>query len=108
MLPVSSMRSASAGNAGAGVSNTPKLGTGAPARHTEATTVLFALDTEEHTLYVHRIEHRADVYKPRWPNSSKYPVQIKLSWMGVGLERRVDGGKMSAVVDPSWELPAFS
>lgn len=27
--------------------------------------VLFTLDLEEHTLYVHRIEHRADVYKPR-------------------------------------------
>ena len=27
--------------------------------------VLFTLDIEEHTLYVHRIEHRADVYKPR-------------------------------------------
>lgn len=27
--------------------------------------VLFTLDVEEHTLYVHRIEHRADVYKPR-------------------------------------------
>ncbi|WP_442543782.1 type II toxin-antitoxin system RelE family toxin [Arthrobacter sp. KN11-1C] len=27
--------------------------------------VLFTLDTEEHTLYVHRIEHRSDVYKPR-------------------------------------------
>jgi mRNA interferase RelE/StbE len=27
--------------------------------------VSFTLDSEEHTLYVHRIEHRADVYKPR-------------------------------------------
>lgn len=27
--------------------------------------VLFTLDIEEHTLYVHRIEHRSDVYKPR-------------------------------------------
>jgi mRNA-degrading endonuclease RelE of RelBE toxin-antitoxin system len=27
--------------------------------------VLITLDIEEHTLYVHRIEHRADVYKPR-------------------------------------------
>ncbi|MBE4718592.1 type II toxin-antitoxin system RelE/ParE family toxin [Pseudarthrobacter sp. AB1] len=27
--------------------------------------VLLTLDIEEHTLYVHRIEHRADVYKPR-------------------------------------------
>lgn len=27
--------------------------------------VLFTLDVEEHTLYVHRIEHRSDVYKPR-------------------------------------------
>lgn len=27
--------------------------------------VLFTLDIEEHTLYVHRIEHRADVYKAR-------------------------------------------
>ena len=27
--------------------------------------VLFTLDIEEYTLYVHRIEHRADVYKPR-------------------------------------------
>jgi mRNA interferase RelE/StbE len=27
--------------------------------------VLFTLDVEKHTLYVHRIEHRSDVYKPR-------------------------------------------
>jgi mRNA interferase RelE/StbE len=27
--------------------------------------VLFTLDIEEHTLYIHRIEHRADFYKPR-------------------------------------------
>ncbi|MFJ6347142.1 type II toxin-antitoxin system RelE/ParE family toxin [Pseudarthrobacter oxydans] len=27
--------------------------------------VLFTLDVEEHILYVHRIEHRSDVYKPR-------------------------------------------
>ena len=27
--------------------------------------VLFTLDIEEHTLYVHRIDHRSDVYKPR-------------------------------------------
>lgn len=27
--------------------------------------VLFTLDVEEHTLYVHRIEHRSDMYKPR-------------------------------------------
>jgi mRNA interferase RelE/StbE len=27
--------------------------------------VLFTLDIEEHSLYVHRIEHRSDVYKPR-------------------------------------------
>jgi mRNA interferase RelE/StbE len=27
--------------------------------------VLFTLGIEEHTLYVHRIEHRSDVYKPR-------------------------------------------
>ncbi|MBE4720467.1 type II toxin-antitoxin system RelE/ParE family toxin [Pseudarthrobacter sp. AB1] len=27
--------------------------------------VLFTLDIEQHTLYVHRIEHRADLYKPR-------------------------------------------
>ena len=27
--------------------------------------VLFTLDIEEHVLYVHRIEHRSDVYKPR-------------------------------------------
>jgi mRNA-degrading endonuclease RelE of RelBE toxin-antitoxin system len=27
--------------------------------------VLFTLDIEELTLYVHRIEHRSDVYKPR-------------------------------------------
>ena len=27
--------------------------------------VLFTLDVEAHTLFVHRIEHRADVYKPR-------------------------------------------
>lgn len=27
--------------------------------------VLFTLDPEAHTLYVHRIEHRSDVYKPR-------------------------------------------
>jgi mRNA interferase RelE/StbE len=27
--------------------------------------VLFTLDAEERTLYVHRIEHRSDVYKPR-------------------------------------------
>jgi mRNA-degrading endonuclease RelE of RelBE toxin-antitoxin system len=27
--------------------------------------VLFTLDIEAHTLYVHRIEHRSDVYKPR-------------------------------------------
>ncbi len=27
--------------------------------------VLFTLEIEEHTLYVHRIEHRSDVYKPR-------------------------------------------
>lgn len=26
---------------------------------------LFTLDIEEHILYVHRIEHRSDVYKPR-------------------------------------------
>ncbi len=27
--------------------------------------VLFTLDVEEHILYVYRIEHRSDVYKPR-------------------------------------------
>ncbi len=27
--------------------------------------ILFPLDIEQHTLYVQRIEHRADVYKPR-------------------------------------------
>lgn len=27
--------------------------------------VLFTVDVEEHILYVHRIEHRSDVYKPR-------------------------------------------
>ena len=27
--------------------------------------VLFTLDIEAHTLYVHRIEHRSDVHKPR-------------------------------------------
>ncbi|MGO4807775.1 type II toxin-antitoxin system RelE/ParE family toxin [Arthrobacter sp. 2MCAF15] len=27
--------------------------------------VLFTLDVEDHVLYVHRIEHRSDVYKPR-------------------------------------------
>lgn len=27
--------------------------------------VLFNLDVEDHILYVHRIEHRSDVYKPR-------------------------------------------
>lgn len=27
--------------------------------------VLFTLDIEEHILYVQRIEHRSDVYKPR-------------------------------------------
>ena len=27
--------------------------------------VLFTLDIEEHASYIHRIEHRADVYKPR-------------------------------------------
>lgn len=27
--------------------------------------VLFSLDLEEHSMYVHRIEHRSDVYKPR-------------------------------------------
>jgi mRNA interferase RelE/StbE len=27
--------------------------------------VLFTLDIEEQILYVHRIEHRSDVYKPR-------------------------------------------
>ena len=27
--------------------------------------VLFTLDVEEHILYVHRIEHRSSVYKPR-------------------------------------------
>jgi mRNA-degrading endonuclease RelE of RelBE toxin-antitoxin system len=27
--------------------------------------VLFTLDLEAHILYVHRIEHRSDVYKPR-------------------------------------------
>ena len=27
--------------------------------------ILFTLDIEQHTLYVQRIEHRADVYKPR-------------------------------------------
>ncbi|GLB69143.1 type II toxin-antitoxin system RelE family toxin [Arthrobacter mangrovi] len=27
--------------------------------------VLFTLDVERRTLYVHRIEHRSDVYKPR-------------------------------------------
>jgi mRNA interferase RelE/StbE len=26
---------------------------------------LFTLDVEEHILYVHRIEHRSDIYKPR-------------------------------------------
>ncbi len=29
--------------------------------------VLSTLDIEEHILYVHRIEHRSDVYKPRQP-----------------------------------------
>ncbi|MET3950771.1 type II toxin-antitoxin system RelE/ParE family toxin [Arthrobacter sp. UYEF36] len=29
--------------------------------------VPFTLDIEEHTVYVHRIEHRADDYKPRQP-----------------------------------------
>lgn len=27
--------------------------------------VLFTLDVEEHVLYIHRIQHRADVYKTR-------------------------------------------
>ncbi|MGA8788191.1 MAG: type II toxin-antitoxin system RelE/ParE family toxin [Paenarthrobacter sp.] len=27
--------------------------------------VLFTLDIEEHVLFVHRIDHRSDVYKPR-------------------------------------------
>lgn len=27
--------------------------------------VLFTLDVEEHILYVNRIEHRSDIYKPR-------------------------------------------
>ncbi|MDI3195751.1 type II toxin-antitoxin system RelE/ParE family toxin [Pseudarthrobacter sp. AL07] len=27
--------------------------------------VLFTLDVEAHILYVHRIQHRSDVYKPR-------------------------------------------
>lgn len=27
--------------------------------------VLFTLDVDVHVLYVHRIEHRSDVYKPR-------------------------------------------
>ena len=27
--------------------------------------VLFTLDVEDNVLYVHRIEHRSDVYKPR-------------------------------------------
>ncbi|NJC24244.1 mRNA-degrading endonuclease RelE of RelBE toxin-antitoxin system [Arthrobacter pigmenti] len=27
--------------------------------------VLFTLDVDDHVLYVHRIEHRSDVYKPR-------------------------------------------
>ncbi len=27
--------------------------------------VLFTLDVADHILYVHRIEHRSDVYKPR-------------------------------------------
>ncbi|MGN7255701.1 MULTISPECIES: type II toxin-antitoxin system RelE family toxin [unclassified Arthrobacter] len=27
--------------------------------------VLFTLDLEAHILYVHRVEHRSDVYKPR-------------------------------------------
>lgn len=27
--------------------------------------VLFTLDVEVHVLYVHRIEHRSDVFKPR-------------------------------------------
>lgn len=27
--------------------------------------VLFTLDVEEHILYVHRIEHRSSIYKPR-------------------------------------------
>jgi mRNA-degrading endonuclease RelE of RelBE toxin-antitoxin system len=27
--------------------------------------VLFTLHIEEHVLYIHRIEHRSDVYKPR-------------------------------------------
>lgn len=27
--------------------------------------VLFTLDIEDHVLYVHRVQHRADVYKPR-------------------------------------------
>lgn len=26
--------------------------------------VLFTLDVEEHVLYVHRIEHRSDIYRP--------------------------------------------
>ncbi|GAB3537024.1 type II toxin-antitoxin system mRNA interferase RelE [Arthrobacter tecti] len=26
--------------------------------------VLFTLDVDDHVLYVHRIEHRSDVYKP--------------------------------------------
>jgi hypothetical protein len=30
--------------------------------------VLFTLDVETHIVYVHRIEHRFDVYKPRQPN----------------------------------------
>lgn len=27
--------------------------------------VLFTLDTEAHVLYVHRTEHRSDLYRPR-------------------------------------------
>ena len=27
--------------------------------------VLLTLDIEKHTLYIHRIDHRSDVYKPR-------------------------------------------
>lgn len=27
--------------------------------------VLFTLDIEDHIMYIHRIDHRADVYKPR-------------------------------------------
>jgi mRNA interferase RelE/StbE len=29
--------------------------------------VLFTLDVAAHILYVHRIKHRTDVYKPVWP-----------------------------------------